>query len=583
MSVSAPPPPADDLNALPAGTRFGELELQRLIGSGGFGLVYLAKDHALDRLVAVKEYMPGSLAQRTGGSKVSVRSASAQETFEIGLRSFVNEARLLARFDHRSLLKVYRFWEANGTAYLCMPYLQGVTLKEWRETQGRAPDAQWLLRLLLPMLDALGQLHAAGVVHRDVAPDNIYLPADGGDAILLDFGAARRAIGDRTQTLTAIIKPSYAPLEQYDGACSLKQGPWTDLYALAAVVHYLITGRTPPAATRRALDDDYAPLSAQLLPGYPEALLAAVDWALALKPADRPQSVGQFRDALLGHLDVPVSVVRPPRDSPSRPEPTVPSVMQFEPTQLLVRDEAVADARSAPVPPAPAPVAEPAGQPPLAAAALARATPPAAAPQIAAAPAPTPAASVARRPAWLLPGVLVAGALLAAFWALVGGSRTEPSPAEDLFAEGELVSAPASAAASTGALVAKEVSAVAPVAAGSAARPASAPAVAQASAPAAAPVRVDSGKGVKTAAVRPDVSPQADSGATRVAGAAPRGETTVKEALKASDPQAACEGRRFLALMLCVDRKCAEPAYAQHPECVRLREIREQRDHNRGR
>lgn len=577
MSVPAPPPPADDLNALPPGTRFGELELQRLIGSGGFGLVYLAKDHALDRLVAVKEYMPGSLAQRTGGSQVSVRSASAQETFEIGLRSFVNEARLLARFDHRSLLKVYRFWEANGTAYLCMPYLQGVTLKEWRETQGRAPDAQWLLRLLLPMLDALGQLHTAGVVHRDVAPDNIYLPADGGDAILLDFGAARRAIGDRTQTLTAIIKPSYAPLEQYDGACSLKQGPWTDLYALAAVVHYLITGRTPPAATRRALDDDYAPLSTQLLPGYPEALLAAVDWALALRPADRPQSVGEFRDALLGHLEVPVSVVRPPRDSPSRPEATVPSVMQFEPTQLLVRDEAVADATSAPLPAAPAAAAEPAGQPPVATAPRAPAIPPAATPQIAEAPA--QAASAARRPAWLLPGVVGAVALLAAFWALVGGSRTEPLPAEDLVAEAELVAAPASAVASTAAMASLEASAVAPAAASSAPRPASAPAAA----PASAPVRVDNGKGVKTAAVRPDASARTETGAPRAAGASPRGETSLKEALKASDPQAACEGRRFLALVLCVDRKCAEPAYAQHPECVRLREIREQREHNRGR
>ncbi|HMW24909.1 MAG TPA: serine/threonine-protein kinase, partial [Burkholderiaceae bacterium] len=229
-----PPPPPDDINALPAGTRFGELEILSLLGSGGFGLVYLAQDHALDRRVAIKEYMPVSLAQRGSNSLVSVRSGSMRETFELGLRSFVNEARLLARFDHRSLLKVYRFWEANNTAYMVVPYLQGQTLKQWREAREGPPDGAWLMQRLLPLLGALEVLHAERVYHRDIAPDNVFLPADGGDPILLDFGAARRAISDTTQSFTAILKPSYAPLEQYDGASSLRQGPWTDLYALGA-------------------------------------------------------------------------------------------------------------------------------------------------------------------------------------------------------------------------------------------------------------------------------------------------------------------------------------------------------------
>ena len=310
MPTDLPPPP-DDLNALPPGTRFGELEVLQLLGTGGFGLVYLAQDHALERRIAIKEYMPSQLAQRGQNSQVSVRSGSMRDTFELGLRSFVNEARLLARFDHRSLLKVYRFWEANNTAYMAMPFLQGSTLKQWRDTHGGPPDAQWLHKLLQPLLEALGELHAASVYHRDIAPDNIFLPADGSDPILLDFGAARRAIGDRTQSFTAILKPSYAPLEQYDGASALKQGPWTDLYALGAVLYHLIHGTPPPAATRRALSDDYQPLAGRPLPGYTASMLATIDWALALRPMDRPQSVGEFQEALLGQRDAPLLPLPP--------------------------------------------------------------------------------------------------------------------------------------------------------------------------------------------------------------------------------------------------------------------------------
>jgi serine/threonine protein kinase len=160
-------------NALPLGTRIHEFEITRVIGEGGFSVVYLAFDHTLHRSIALKEYIPSALASRRGDYTVAVRSAQHQQTFEAGLRSFINEARLLAQFDHPSLVKVYRFWEANGTAYMAMPHYDGRTLKQiLREHPEQATQA-WLCELLVPLLDALELLHRRRCYHRDIAPDNI--------------------------------------------------------------------------------------------------------------------------------------------------------------------------------------------------------------------------------------------------------------------------------------------------------------------------------------------------------------------------------------------------------------------------
>jgi serine/threonine protein kinase len=282
---------------LPPGTRFGELEILRVLGTGGFGIVYLARDHSLEREVALKEYMPGSLAMRGQGQRVSVRPGSAAETYALGLRSFVNEARLLARFNHPSLVKVYRFWEGNGTAYMVMPYLLGRTLRDVRRSMERPPTEAWIRSVLDPVMDALDLLHREGVYHRDIAPDNILLPPEE-MPVLLDFGAARRAIGDSAETFTAILKPSYAPIEQYAEVTHLRQGPWTDLYALGAVVYYLLRGSPPPPATARAVQDDVTLLRPAENPGVSPQFLAAIEWALALRPADRPQHTAALREAL---------------------------------------------------------------------------------------------------------------------------------------------------------------------------------------------------------------------------------------------------------------------------------------------
>ncbi len=288
--------PVQDANRLPIGTRLTEFEITGVVGEGGFGIVYTAHDHSLDREVAIKEYMPTSLATRYDRITVTPRSGDAAETFDTGLRSFVNEAKMLARFDHPSLLKVYRFWEANGTAYMAMPYYKGVTLRQ-RLRQSGAPDERWLRAMLEPLLDALDVIHRENIFHRDIAPDNIFLLADD-RPVLLDFGAARRVIGDKTHALTVILKPGFAPVEQYADVPKLKQGPWTDLYALAAVVYCAVSGEKPPPSIGRYVSDSMAPLSELGRGRYSAEFLTAIDVALRVHPDERPQNADEFRALL---------------------------------------------------------------------------------------------------------------------------------------------------------------------------------------------------------------------------------------------------------------------------------------------
>ena len=292
-------------DSLPEGLRLGEYEILSVIGEGGFGIVYLAYDHFLQRQVALKEYMPSSLAGRSRmGLEVTIKSERHRDTFAAGLKSFINEARLLAQFDHRALVKVYRFWEGNGTAYMVMPYVVGPTLKAALAEMPALPSEGWLReQVLTPLMEALTLLHKASCLHRDIAPDNILLTETG--PMLLDFGAARKVIGDLNQTLTVVLKPGYAPIEQYGEVAALTQGPWTDVYALGGVVRYAITGKVPVSATTRLVQDTMVPM-AQLAAGqYSEAFLQAVDAALAVKPADRPQDMAQLA-AWLDALAAPV-------------------------------------------------------------------------------------------------------------------------------------------------------------------------------------------------------------------------------------------------------------------------------------
>ncbi|MBB2487897.1 serine/threonine protein kinase [Mitsuaria sp. WAJ17] len=587
-------------NALPAGTRFGELEILSTLAVGGFGIIYVAQDHALQRQVAIKEYMPSMLAQRNAKSKVSVRSGSQQETFDAGLRSFVNESRLLARFDHPSLLKVYRFWEANGTAYMAMPYLQGQTLRQARRAMSQQPDEPWLRRLLTALLEALELLHTESIWHRDIAPDNVFLPYGGAAPVLLDFGAARQVISDRAEGLTAILKPSYAPIEQYAESRQLRQGPWTDLYALGAMVHELILGRTPPAATARSLGDEYQSLVTLAPAGYSPELLACVDWMLRVHPQDRPQSVAHLRAALEGRLTPPE-----PRMAETM---AVPPPMGFEDTRLAndsefaetrqlgdsdflptramdVPDLLLEDARAASSP-APLPLPESAPVPPPSR----RSPPKRSSPPVA-----------GRRWPWAL-GLLAAGggtALLVSMVQLLL-HRQPAAPTELALAASE----PASAASADNTPAADPVLALVQSqqeSAGSA--PPAAPA---ASGPLAAAGKAaekpadkagDKRAGADATRKRKDTAPAAGAASVPTAPApapveraptvavhtpGPASAAAPADAHQPSSPSEACGKRVFLARALCLDEQCATPRFHGHAECVALREAREQRQRNRN-
>jgi hypothetical protein len=284
--------------ALPVGTLIGEFEITRIIGGGGFGIVYLAYDHALHRRVALKEYMPTMLAERVPG-EADVRASGPEsvDNFRIGLHSFVNEARVLAQLDHPSLVKVYHFWEEHGTAYMVMPYYDGITLKAWLAGRQAPPDEAALQRLLVPLLEALEVMHDASIYHRDIAPDNVLVLRDG-RPVLLDFGAARQVLSDVTQDLTTILKPGYAPIEQYSALPHQHQGPYTDLYALGALIYFAITGHRPPASVDRIVADTMEPAVKAGAGRYSEAFLRVVDRCLAVPREQRPQSVQELRDLL---------------------------------------------------------------------------------------------------------------------------------------------------------------------------------------------------------------------------------------------------------------------------------------------
>ncbi|GAA4354253.1 hypothetical protein GCM10023165_45340 [Variovorax defluvii] len=289
----------DTARALPEGMRLQDYEIAGTIGEGGFGIVYLAWDPVQERHVAIKEYLPAVLATRDPASTaVVVRSPRHADSFRIGLRSFLNEARILARFDHPALVRVLHHWEGNGTAYMAMPYYQGPTLARALAGLGRAPEEAELLGWLRPLLDALGTLHAVSCLHRDIAPDNILLTGQG--PVLLDFGAARRVIDSAGQSPTVVFKPGFTPPEQYGELADMRQGPWTDLYALAAVVYTAIAGQPPVSSVERVPDDPLRPLSELARGRYGAAFLAAIDAALAVHPKDRPQSAAELRERLSG-------------------------------------------------------------------------------------------------------------------------------------------------------------------------------------------------------------------------------------------------------------------------------------------
>lgn len=412
------------LHALAPGTRILDYTIQSVIGTGGFSIVYKAMDTSLMREVAIKEYFPAAFALRGHDGTVQAHSREA-DTFRTGITSFMNEGKLLAQFDHPALVRVYRCWEERGTAYLAMRLYSGMTLREAVKSGAWTADEFSMNALLAPLCDTLELLHAANCYHRDVAPDNILL-SDGRAPVLLDFGAARKAI-EGTQVFTAILKPGYAPIEQY-GDGELKQGPWTDIYALAGVMHFALAGEAPPTAISRMLRDSMPRPRDRFAGRLPESWLDALEHALAVKPENRPQSIDEFvglfgwRDPAPLPVDQPSTITiterpvtiltPPPVSAPVASTPSGPSVTEL--MREAARAEALDDDRTVVMP----------RRAPSAAAAVSSAPPPVPQKQLVAARAPAKSGL----PTWLwIAGSVVAVAAVGLF----GWRMSRPSMAVD--------------------------------------------------------------------------------------------------------------------------------------------------------
>jgi serine/threonine protein kinase len=288
-------------HALSPGTRIEAYEINNVLGVGGFGVTYKAYDHTLQRDVALKEYLPTGLAIRTSdGTTVTPKSENDAESYEYGLKRFLDEARTLAKFREPNIVRVLGYMEAHGTAYFVMDYEDGESLSARLKKAGTVSEDE-LCGIMVPILRGLRAVHAQKFLHRDIKPGNIYLRRDG-SPVLLDFGAARLALGEQSRAMTGMVTPGYAPFEQYFSRG--KQGPWTDIYGIGATIYHCVTGLAPVAATERVAAiqdgevDPIGDITRLINQKYTEPFLRSVKWMLQPNAKDRPQTVNQVLEIL---------------------------------------------------------------------------------------------------------------------------------------------------------------------------------------------------------------------------------------------------------------------------------------------
>ena len=282
--------------ALPHGSVLnGRYILGRVLGQGGFGITYIAQDWKAKKLVAIKEYFPDTMATRSGKTSIMAYTGQRGESFGYGKDCFLQEARTLADFNSNpNIVHVDCYFEENGTAYFAMDYIEGQSFQSYLKKHSGRIGWQEAVKVLVPVMRALGEVHSKGIIHRDVTPDNIYLTSDG-TVKLLDFGAARYSLGDKSRSLDVVLKHGFAPKEQYTRHG--RQGPYTDIYSTGATLYYAVTGRKPPDSIDR-LEEDEIILPSNLGISIPDYIENAILKAMAVQPMDRFSSMAEFIEAL---------------------------------------------------------------------------------------------------------------------------------------------------------------------------------------------------------------------------------------------------------------------------------------------
>lgn len=304
---------------LPYGYKLQDYSIESVLGTGGFGITYLARDNNLGTLVAIKEYCPQDLASRDGRMTITPLPGESAEHYEWGRQQFLKEARALAQFKHNNIVRVLRFLELNGTAYMIMEYEAGEGLLEHIKKIGQ-PGERLLLQVFVPILNGVHAMHSAGLLHLDIKPDNIYLRA-GGTPMLIDFGSARNVARAADAGERIALTPAYAAIEQYPNQGKL--GPWTDIYSIGASLYRCISGMDPvdamtrQQAVRAGMPDPLTPASRLEQGGYSMYLRECVDWAMQVDPVRRPRTAAELQEALMGK-GVPGRQPTPP--GKSRPQ-----------------------------------------------------------------------------------------------------------------------------------------------------------------------------------------------------------------------------------------------------------------------
>ena len=285
---------------LPDSYRLGELTIEKVLSSGGFSIVYLARDDRWGPFV-IKEFLPAGIAERRSGDQVAVIDGK-QGLFNRGLRSFMDEAAALARVDHPHIVRVKDFFRGNGTAYMVMQHVRGRSLQFHIHAQRARLDERFLRSYFLRLLNGLREVHLRRLLHLDIKPANILLGVDGAP-LLLDFGAVRNALDSAEPQAKSVLTEGFAAPEQHAGDAPL--GPWTDIYAVGATLYSCLAGHPPPSARLRVREDRLVPASIKFYGKFSAELLATIDWCLELDPLKRPQSVYALQRALVDGTGVP--------------------------------------------------------------------------------------------------------------------------------------------------------------------------------------------------------------------------------------------------------------------------------------